>query len=71
MMIASLPLDDWQFWVATALMLGAIYAVAKPFIPKRGKKIANCPGCPSGEAANKPPRPKHVDITIGGKRVKP
>ena len=37
MMIASLPLDDWQFWVATALMLGAIYAVAKPFIPKRGK----------------------------------
>jgi len=71
MMIASLPIDDWQFWVATALMLAAIYAVAKPFIPKRGKKSASCPGCPSGEAANKPPRPKHVDITIGGKRVKP
>ena len=50
-LLLGVPLDDWQFWVATALMLAAAYAVARPLMPKRGKKPANCPGCPSGEAA--------------------
>ena len=69
-MIGSLPLDDWQFWVVTGLAAGAIWLVVAPLLPKRGKKSAACPGCPSGEAASAKPRAKHVDLTIGGKRVK-
>lgn len=70
-MLATLPLDDWQFWVATALAVSAIWLIASPLLPKRRKRSgAACPGCPSGEAAAKPQRPKHVDLTIGGKRVR-
>ena len=72
-MIASLPHQDWQFWVVTACAVGAVLfltkALWKPlFGLGRGKK-ANCPGCPNGES-DKPSRPKHVDLTIGGKRVR-
>lgn len=70
-MIGSLPLDDWQFWVVSALALGAVWLVVAPILPKRGKsKGAACPGCPSGESASAKPREKHVDLTIGGKRVR-
>lgn len=70
-MIGSLPLDDWQFWVVTGLALSAVWLVVAPLLPKRKKdKGAACPGCPSGEAASAKPRAKHVDLTIGGKRVK-
>jgi hypothetical protein len=65
---------DWQFWVVTAVALAAVLFIARPlWTPLLGlgrKKSANCPGCPNGDAAGKPPRPKHVDLTIGGKRVK-
>lgn len=69
-MIAGVPLGDWQFWVVTALAVSAIWLVASPFVPRRKKPGAACPGCPSGEDASKPPRAKHVDLTIGGKRVR-
>ena len=70
-MIASVPLDDWQFWVVTALAAGAIWLVVAPLLPKKRKsKGAACPGCPSGAATSAKPRAKHVDLTIGGKRVK-
>ena len=36
----------------------------------RGGKPDACPGCPSGDAAAKPPREKRVELTIGGKRVR-
>jgi hypothetical protein len=70
-MMAAIPLDDWQFWVVTALALGAAWLVLTPLLPKRRSKSSACPGCPSGNAAEKAPREKRVDLTIAGKRVKP
>ncbi len=69
-MIESLPLHDWQFWVATVLAVLALWLTLRPLLPARNKKNAACPGCPSGSAAQKPPREKPVDLTIGGKRMK-
>lgn len=73
-MIASMPSGDWQFWVVTGLAAAALLFLTRPMwlplVGVRKRKQANCPGCPSGEAANTPPRPRHVDLTIGGKRVK-
>lgn len=69
-MLAGIPLDDWQFWVATALAVGAVWLVASPFLPKRRKTGAACPGCPSGDDPAKPARPKQVELTIGGRRVR-
>ena len=54
--LAALPVDDWQFWVVTALAAGAAAMVVLPLLPKRGGKPDACPGCPSGDAAAKPPR---------------
>jgi hypothetical protein len=70
--MSDLPLGDWQFWVATGLATLAIGVILRPLLPrgKSSKKSAACPGCPTGEAAEKPPRPKHVDLTIGGRRVR-
>jgi hypothetical protein len=70
LLVGALPVDDWQFWVATLLALGAIALILRPLIPRKKSTKSACPGCPSGEAASKPPRPKHVDLTIGGKRVR-
>lgn len=72
-MIATIPADDWQFWVVTALAVAALLFLAKPlWMPLLGlarRRQANCPGCPNGDSA-KSQRPKHVDLTIGGKRVR-
>lgn len=66
-----MPVDDWQFWLVTFAALGAAALVLRPFLPRRGKKDAGCAGCPSGEkAAGGEPKPKRVDLTIGGKRVR-
>jgi len=71
--IASIPLDDWQFWVVSACAALAVLFLTrplwKPLVGLGTRKQANCPGCPNGDA-DKPPRPKHVDLTIGGKRVR-
>ena len=70
-MIAGIPLDDWQFWVVTALAASAVWLVVSPLLPRKRKaKGAACPGCPSGESESAKPRTKHVDLTIGGKRVR-
>ena len=69
MTVAALPLGDWQFWLVTALAAGAVWIVVAPLLPRRRGKPGPCPGCPTGEAAQKP-RAKHVDLTIGGRRVR-
>ena len=70
-MIAGIPLDDWQFWVVTALAASAVWLVVSPLLPRKKKaKGAACPGCPGGESESAKPRTKHVDLTIGGKRVR-
>lgn len=33
LMAAKLPVDDWQFWVATILALGAAYFVLRMILP--------------------------------------
>jgi hypothetical protein len=69
-MLAGLPLDDWQFWVVSGLVLSAIWLLVSPFLPrKKRRKPAPCPGCPGG-SEEKAAKPKHVDLTIGGKRVR-
>ncbi|MBL9119900.1 MAG: hypothetical protein JNL80_08300 [Phycisphaerae bacterium] len=63
----NLPLDDWQFWVASAVTAVALAMALRPFWPRRGSAQGGaCPGCPSGAAAQKP---KRTAITIEGKRV--
>ena len=63
MMLAGLPWGDWQFWLVTALALGAAVAIIRPMLPSRQKK-AGCPGC--GPAA--PPRT--TQLTVDGQRVR-
>lgn len=48
--IASFPLHDWQFYVATILALISVAVVARPLLPRRPKK-PGCTGCAS-------PKPK-------------
>ena len=70
-MIAGIPLDDWQFWVVTALAASAVWLVVSPLLTRKKKaKCAACPGCPRWESESAKPRTKHVDLTIGGKRVR-
>ncbi len=74
--LAMIPLDDWQFWVVSALAAAAIYAVLqpllKPFLTRRkgSQSAAPCPGCPNSSTKPEAARAKHVDLTIGGKRVR-
>lgn len=64
--MGNLPLGDWQFYVVTAAMLGAIWLVMRPFLPRHGGS-AGCPNCADGASAKK--RPPKTELTIDGKRV--
>lgn len=33
MILAALPVDDWQFWVVTAFAAGAVFIVARMVLP--------------------------------------
>ena len=35
--LAAFPVDDWQFWVATALAAGCVWLVLRPLLPRRAK----------------------------------
>jgi len=61
--VSSLPVDDWQFWLVSALAVAAVIAIVRPMLPSREKK-AGCPGC--GPAA--PPR--KTELTLDGRRVR-
>lgn len=32
--LASMPLDDWQFWVASLIALGALWVVINSLVPE-------------------------------------
>lgn len=32
--LAALPLGDWQFWVATAIAIGALWIVINSIVPE-------------------------------------
>ncbi|XHC24752.1 MAG: hypothetical protein ACFHWZ_09300 [Phycisphaerales bacterium] len=34
----NLPLSDWQFWIVTALALGALWILIRMFLPKKKPK---------------------------------
>ncbi len=37
--MSAFPIDDWQFWIATIVVLGALWFVIRPMIPRRGKAL--------------------------------
>jgi hypothetical protein len=62
----NFPINDWQFWVATAIAAACAWAIAAPLLPSR-RKAPSCPGCPSGESrGGRSQRP--ATLTIGGER---
>ena len=68
---SGFPIDDWQFWVATIAAIAALGAILRPMLPtQRPKKDANCPGCPGTGASKDTSKPRRVDLTIGGRRVR-
>ncbi len=34
----SFPVGDWQFWMVTALALGAAFVVIRTLVPRRRKR---------------------------------
>jgi hypothetical protein len=49
------PWTDWQFWIVTLAVLGAVLWLVRGIIPRLG-------GRP------RPARTRRVNLTIGGKR---
>lgn len=61
MLALSFPINDWQFWIATAIALAAAYAVGRMVLPKA--LIARLLG-------KKPRPPRHrATLTMDGKPV--
>lgn len=50
-----MPWGDWQFWVATAGALVALWAVVRPLLPRRA----------SGSGSSGAARPRRTALTIG------
>ena len=51
----GLPWHDWQFWVVTAVALGALWVLVRQVIPR--SEGPACGGCASGAAACAKHRP--------------
>jgi hypothetical protein len=69
----GLPVGDWQFWVVSLLALVSAAAVFRTVLPRKKRDSAACRGCPTaegGEGADGASKPKRVELTIGGKRVR-
>ena len=49
---AAFPIDDWQFWVVTALFIGAILWLARGILPWSKKRRA---------------KKTRVTLTVGGR----
>lgn len=64
--MGDLPLHDWQFYVVTAAMLGAIWLVIRPLLPRKDGTVG-CPNCADGVASKK--RAHRTDLTINRKRI--
>ncbi len=65
--MSAFPIDDWQFWIATIVVLGALWFVIRPMIPRRGKGTA-CPNCPSGSVKGQP-QAKRTELTMEGTKI--
>lgn len=58
------PLEDWQFWAATAVAAAGAWTILRPLMPRRRNTPA-CPGCPSGSSP-KAQAEHAATLTIGG-----
>lgn len=65
--MSSLPLDDWQFWTATATVGFALWVLLRKFLPRRGGG-AKCPNCPTKKSVDGD-HESRAHLTIGGARV--
>ncbi len=66
--MTTLPINDWQFWVVTAMAFGAVVFVVRPFLPtkhNRNRNASACGGCASGNAVSR--KPKKTTLTIEGR----
>lgn len=59
----SLPIGEWQFWVASGLALVAAFLVLKPLLPSK-RPSPPCGGC----GRSKPAAPARTELTIEGSR---
>lgn len=62
----GVPLDDWQFYVVTALALLSLWLVVRPFVGSRREGGGGCHTCGGGPPAARRGR---VTMTIRGRRV--
>ena len=62
----GVPLDDWQFYVVTALAIVSLWLVVKPFVASRREGGGGCHSCGGGPPAA---RRRRVTMTIRGRRV--
>lgn len=61
----GLPIDDWQFWVVSAIAVWGGWMVVRMFWPSR-KSEGACPSCASGSAATR--KPRKVRLTVEGRQ---
>lgn len=66
--MSGFPVDDWQFWVASAIVLVAGWFVIGSLIPRRRKGPA-CPNCPGGSGNSSEGTQKSAQLTVDGRRV--
>ena len=55
-----MPWNDWQFWIASAGALCALWFMLRPLLSRR--KGPECAGCGPDPSA----RPRRTALTIGG-----
>lgn len=66
--MSTFPINDWQFWIATVVVIVALAFVIRPLLPRRGKSPA-CPNCPSNSAQGQP-EPKRTELTMEGTKIR-
>ncbi len=59
-----LPLDQWQFYVVTAVALAGVWALLRPFLRRSGSGGSGCGGCASGTTSRKR---RAVQLTVAGR----
>ncbi|MDA1261798.1 MAG: hypothetical protein O3B75_02755 [Planctomycetota bacterium] len=67
--MSAFPINDWQFWIATIVVIIALTFVIRPLLPRRGKSPA-CPNCPTDSVKGNT-EPKRTELTMEGTKIRP